>query len=134
MAVAMALWTLMVSVGFTVNSHWCGGELLGWSVFTEAEGCAHQQEWEALPPCHKAMMEKPGGCCHEESTYIQSFDEEAPVPVFQTNFSWAIPVADLLYPTFALSGIEVAAETPFSVPEAPPPIQDIPIFIQQFLI
>ncbi|MEL6538899.1 MAG: hypothetical protein AAFQ98_26015, partial [Bacteroidota bacterium] len=122
-AVLMAFWTLTVSVGFTVNSHWCEGELLNWAVFTEAQACAHQQELEAMPPCHRAMMADEGGCCHEESTYIQSFDEEAPVPAPLGGFTWVGLVTD--FHDYLLTPFQqpLPLSISYAVPEAPPPIE-----------
>ena len=134
-AIILAAWTLLVSVGFTVNSHWCGDSLRDWAIFSSAEPCAHQAVSE-LPPCHQKKMAQVDakGCCHEESTHVQSFDEEAPVPVHKAT-QFFTPLFNLVRNAWRPKFIVQAREdNSKAVAESPPPKRNIPVFIQSFRI
>lgn len=40
----LSFWMLLASTGFSVNYHYCEGEIVNWSILTDADNCDHEQE------------------------------------------------------------------------------------------
>lgn len=125
-------WILLVSVGVTISSHWCGGEFKGVTFFGELQSCQHVVA--KTPTCHHIMADAVEPCCQEKVTCIQSFDEEAPVPSFNLARIFG-PVFSLFRrnwrPRIVLSN---TAALPSKATDSSPHIKDIPVFIQTFRI
>jgi len=67
-SVSMAIWLLVVSVGFTASEHYCQGDLKSSTWFGTASSC---HDMEAAPVCHKSEVKKAckkGVCKSEKST------------------------------------------------------------------
>lgn len=67
-SVGMAIWLLVVSVGFTASEHYCQGDLKSSTWFGEARSC-HDMDAAAL--CQDSVAKKPckkGFCKSEKST------------------------------------------------------------------
>ncbi len=105
-SISMALWLLVVSVGFTASEHYCQGDLKNLSWFGEAPSC---HDMEAMPSCHDTKEKKPckkgvctseksaeKPCCENETVFFQM---DADYSHFQSYVSseYEQPIAVLAY-------------------------------------
>jgi len=63
----LVIWLLVITTGYTVSRHYCGGDFINLAVNAEAEPCCGE-----------------GGCCHIETEFYQ-LDEDFTGPVFWEN-------------------------------------------------
>lgn len=75
----LAFWMLMASTGFSVNFHYCEGEIVNWSVLNDADLCDHKQEVksccekETTKKCHSSSEEilEKSDCCSSDQTTME---------------------------------------------------------------
>lgn len=73
--VLLSALVLVASMGFTLNKHFCGGELQKISLNKEAENCPMCKEIAKLPACHKKALEKEkDGCCENTTDQVETSD------------------------------------------------------------
>lgn len=132
LSVMLALLVLVSSSSFTVNMHFCGGQVQSVSLIEEAAPCPMEVQ---LPPCHKKMAVKKSGCCEDKHVAYEGKDFNTQVNDFsmltwQTiNWVAALPVI--------MEVIQVNEALAFSnyTPYKPPIVgRDIPVLVQSFLI
>jgi hypothetical protein len=132
----MAMVILVATTGFTMNAHFCAGELQHIAFLGQAESC--EMHTKQLPPCqheqesHSQIEKK--SCCEDMSVISDQQDSLAGsiVPkIFKPDFKFIAVVS-----SFFLAAI--AEYTPhFSKYHqySPPLIErDIPVLVQSFLI
>jgi len=131
---------LMASSGFSVNFHYCEGEIVNWSVLNDADPCDHKKEVksccekETAKKCHRPseeMLEKSDCCSSDQATMelvsefnIQGVQFEITLPQFIILSQFIISVST--------NDQDIIEENDYEVPvlfyrqEAP--------FIESFLI
>ena len=50
----LSFWMLIASTGLSVDFHYCEGEIVDWSIFTDDLGCEHEKELESKIDCCEA--------------------------------------------------------------------------------
>ena len=109
---------LLTTMGFTVSKHYCGNELVDFSINVEVESCCDME-----------------GCCHNENEHFQ-LEEEYVNSTFTDNFQdFEI---DLLFPIYFLSiAIEPneSVNSTIELADLPPPpkIQTFLSLLQTYL-
>lgn len=116
--ISLALILLMVTMGFSISKHYCGGNLVSVSLNHEAESCCDSNN-----------------CCQDKTEHYQLDDDF----VFtSSNSDVIVQDIDILFPIFYLSLNEISeteniTENVYS--ELPPPhkIQTVLSLIQTYL-
>ncbi|WKN44801.1 HYC_CC_PP family protein [Tunicatimonas pelagia] len=134
-ATVLALLILISSVGFSVNMHFCMGELVSVSLFGEAEPCAMAA---SEPSCHASDTAKISkmDCCQDSSFSVKSEAEAA------TSYTVEIPRSALtslvLLPflplDFLLPTTSILTDYPYLAYKPPLLSQDVPVLVQSLLI
>jgi len=57
LSVLMAFLVLFSTVSFTVEKHYCGGNLIDVAIFSEAKKCGENMEQSSMKPCCKDEVE-----------------------------------------------------------------------------
>jgi hypothetical protein len=117
--IVMSVVLLISTMGFTVSKHYCGDELVNFSIDSEAKSCCDMSD----------------GCCHTESEHFklkEDFVGQFVVNDFQ-DFS-----TDVLFPIYFFTlnfelGEEVKGETEFSDLSPPPKVQTTLSLLQTYL-
>ncbi|MEN8121843.1 MAG: hypothetical protein ABFS35_15945 [Bacteroidota bacterium] len=114
----MSIVFLLTTMGFTVSKHYCGNEIVDFSINFEAESCCNME-----------------GCCHNENEHFQ-IEEEFVSSVLTVNFQ-DIEI-DLFFPVYLISIIHNPVESINSVIELaylppPPKIQTFLSLLQTYL-
>lgn len=143
-ALFLSFWMLAVSTGFSMSLHYCEGELENWSVFNKAEACNHQHE--EIEECCKKEVTTKSCCTDEKETKMEDscckssektvlLDEDFNLNVFSFTLSDFVLINTLFIVTNTLQTNIISEEYFKTKLESPPIIiEDIPIFIQSFLI
>jgi hypothetical protein len=75
----LSFWMLMASTGFSVNFHYCEGEIVNWSILNDADPCDHKEvvksccDKETIKKCHnpsEEILEK-SDCCSSDQTTME---------------------------------------------------------------
>ncbi len=130
--IALAFLMLVASTGMVLSKHYCGGRLLGVSVYKAAESCGHSSE----STCHKQASDDDSdkkGCCDNTITYVKGIDLETST----MSVTQALPTVDFvmlsfIIPTLMDSAIEHV--TVFSTFQPPPLVRYLPVLFQSFLL
>ncbi len=90
-AISLVLLTLITSLTFSVNLHYCQGEVQSFALFSPAKSCQHLT---VACPIHGTMqVEK--DCCSDETKIIEGQDHEAAfanaVSTSATSVNFAAP-------------------------------------------
>jgi len=66
---------LFSTTGIRISQHWCGADLINFSIWGDAEPCAHYLN-EKAPACpmHANMTSK--NCCSQKEVYVKGGDED----------------------------------------------------------
>ncbi len=139
-AILLSTIVLTASMGFTVDMHYCGGEMQSFSIFGEAESC---QPLEVEITCNESHQDTDSGrhctmtqkkCCSDRMVYVQ--------PLEDLTVSMNIAVADLgidLYTqnvdfyddSLPLTYVEKSLNHHYRSPDL---LRTKPAFLQSFLI
>jgi len=143
---------LFSSFGFTINVHYCKGELKNYALFVEAEDCdmanSSNETDETLPPCHqkklKEQLEKNSrsensnglikdNCCHNETFIFESNQEveESASEITSTNLQLVMIACILFDYSFFSQTVSQPAYTDYDPPRIR---QDFSVLYQSFLI
>ena len=114
----MSIVFLLTTMGFTVSKHYCGNELVDFSINFEAESCCDME-----------------GCCHNENEHFQ-LEEEFVSSISVDSFE-DIGI-DLLFPIYFISITNAPIESIDSIIELadlppPPKIQTFLSLLQTYL-
>ena len=142
-ACALAFLMFFTSTGFSVDMHYCQGNLKSFKFFGKAKSCHEIAEKVAHCSHHRKAM-KPErsegcskdkkGCCHNKTLHFQSDqDQQIPTPVF---------VVSQQLQQFLIAGVAVffskdhpGKNTPASAHYKPPLIpKDVLVLVQSFLL
>lgn len=128
-AFTLSLIVLLSSMSFTIEKHFCGGELMDISYFGEADGC----DMDDLSTVSSYEVVKENSCCVDETQIVESttFDKERITKVTQKNIEF---VAFFAYSYINIFNEVLLEEEPYKEFSPPDIIQDIQVFHQSFLI
>lgn len=128
----MALLVLIASMGFTINKHYCGGELKNVAINKQAELCVMCKAAEEKKACHNPQDKK--SCCENEQdnvkisdlTLVKKIDKQ-----FLVDFNF-VAVAPVLLENIHIDLLSVSLQ----LKEYAPPLiaHDIPVEVQSFLL
>lgn len=130
--ITLALLMLVASNGVVLSKHYCGGRLLGVSVYSVAESCGHKDE----SSCHKQATkenEDTKGCCDNKMAFLKGIDLETPT----LSITQVFPSFDfiILYHVIpALMDNEKEDVRALSTFQPPPLIRYLPVLFQSFLL
>jgi len=128
----LALLVLITSLGFTLNKHYCGGELRNIAINKNVELCAMCQKVANLPDCHKQEKEsKP--CCENEKDEVKPENYNVSQKVELDNnqlffIAYTYVILDNIH------NVNTELESEFIAPSPPLIERDIPIAVQSFLL
>ena len=134
-ALIMAFLMFFTSVGFSINVHYCKGELKSFSLIGEAESCH-----AAMKKCpHHANMQvnedKASDCCSNKNVQVEDLDVDfnvAPAPEFtdlEINF-----ITAFVYTFNDNKPLLKVSKTPSFKIYDPLPTRDIYVLLESFLI
>jgi hypothetical protein len=131
----LSFWMLVVSTGFSLSFHYCGGKLENWSILNDSSSCAHHQEEEKKSCCLDEIETKIDNSCCKSSEKKILLKEDFNLNSFNFTFSNFALASTLFIVTNTLQ-TNASFEEYFKTKHASPRImiEDIPIFIQSFLI
>lgn len=114
----MSIVFLLTTLGFTVSMHYCGNELVDFSINFEIEACCDME----------------GGCCHNENEHFQ-LEEEFVSSVYIDNLQHF--EIGILFPVYLISTTDNPVETVNTTIESadlpPPKIQTFLSLLQTYL-
>lgn len=139
-AVFMAILILVSSIGFTIDQHFCGGQLKSFSLIGKAKDCYELATGEKQLSCPNHNIDSFKGlsiskkrCCENRTEHFQS-DTEVPSSIsnilnvdtqqFIVAYISVFITRSLLIP---LNGVHLSYKPPIIY-------SDIPILIQSFLL
>lgn len=142
-ALSLAVLIFTTSVGFTVDLHYCGGQLKSISLLGKAKSCHENTTHKVMPPCphHQKLMEQNGStaldtkhCCENKTVHVQSDQDQ--------NIQQVKAAVEVLSPSFVLAYVLTfhtlstsEVDTPTFAQYKPPLIsRDIPVLTQSFLL
>lgn len=136
-ASALILLVLLTSVSFTIDRHYCEGELQSTNILGKAASCQKANSTkEVYCPIHKKMMKMDEGksCCENKATFVKAdndlvdIDFKMPITPHLQQFVIAYVLA-----FHANINTETEQILPFSYP--PPNIsRDICVLLATFLL
>lgn len=138
----LSFWMLLVSTGFSLSLHYCGENLEDWSILSNSSTCSHHQDEEKS--CHEE--EKKSCCADEKETVVSDncckssektvlLEEDFNLSSFNVSFSSFILVNALFIVINSVQTNSISEEYFKSINDSPPVIiEDIPVFVQSFLI
>ncbi len=129
----MALLVLISSLGFTINKHYCGGELQEIAINADVDPCPMCKAKEAVPACHDTSNEN-NACCENEQDKVKTSEfnmakkaEKQLINDFQFVAFTYVLLTDI-------HATDVASNS-FYKDYSPPLIDhDIPVEVQSFLL
>lgn len=122
--IVLAFYLLAITAGIAISKHYCGGDMVSFSLYLKAQSCAGMGE----------TMEH--HCCDDVEAFFQLKDDFTFKSNFEflaeTDFSFVIPEFTFLQDI--LSTVLLSEET-LQIAYSPPLIAtDIPVEVQSFLI
>ena len=145
-AIFLSVLMLFSTVGFSMDIHFCGGEIDNVAFYDKADECEMMKKGNQsdLPPCHQKAEKKchsnsnkngisKNSCCDNQTYLLQSLDDS------ETNNGFDVANVDLTFVTvFILSNFnlfEVENSQSEYVDYTPPIVeQDVTVLHQVFLI
>jgi hypothetical protein len=126
----LAVLVIISSSSFTVNMHFCGGDVKSITLVEEATPCPMEVK---LPPCHKKLPASLNSCCEESRVAFEGKDFNNSSIEFVSHWisGW---VAEIPFVTFVFETDSKLMANGHC--EYKPPLidRDIPVLKQSFLI
>ncbi len=138
-SLTLALLIFISSVGFSIDMHYCQGQLKSISFVGKAKSCHEMDAPSAMQNCphHKKMLADKTdkkGCCDDRTVLVQS-DIDKNLQNAEIHTSPQLEQCIIAYVSVFLLGNQLAHSTPNYTHYKPPIlIRDIPVLIQSFLI
>ncbi len=123
---------LLSTTGVRISQHWCGNNLVNFSIWGEAEPCDHFKDKNALAcPMHADMPSK--NCCSQKQVDVEAGDEDFKISA-SLQCDVKIELNDIASEVFDLHPYQTSLPEHFR--NHSPPILGKAIFIknQSFLI
>lgn len=141
-AISMALLMMLSSTGFSMDVHFCQGQIQGISLFGKAKSCHEKQE---TPPCHqtkKSCHHKEDGisktdkdnCCHNETVVIEKSDLDATTTQLTTVKDIPLDFVAAYIAVYVFNYSVQADFLPYAQYKPPLPDRDVQVLYQTFLI
>ena len=138
----MALLMLLSSTGFSMDAHYCQGQLKGVSFLGKAKSC---HDIQATPSCHKTKktcqhkeenlsQEEKDNCCSNESIVVEKSDVDATSPQIASASDIQLDFVAAFVAVYVFNYHVEANVQPFFQYKPPIPDRDIQILYQTFLI
>ena len=140
-ALTMALLIFTTSIGFSIDMHFCQGNLKNVNLFGTAKSC-FELESEGVrshcskhqSSCHKKTKpEDHKDCCNNETIEIQLDSDYIDAPAVTLNTQQIHFVASFIFTYFGLTTDQIELDN-FLLYKPPLPDKDILVFIQSFLL
>jgi hypothetical protein len=126
-----AILLLITGTGFSMNIHYCGGNLQDISFFNEGSECEMMVSMKKKAcPMHEAVSTD---CCEDQDVVLEADSPDAFIATSpDLKFSWvAIPAPSFVYDTERLAEVSYSI---YSTYRPPPITKDIPVLVQSFLL
>lgn len=136
-AFLMAVLILVTSTGFTIDRHYCKGELKTISLFVKAKSCHEIGMGMQNCPYHKKQenleeKNEDKNCCSNKTEFVKSDQDQIKIETTTTNYDYETPIIHF----------EIVENTPLlstSIPSnflyKPPLLRlNIPVLFQSFLL
>ena len=132
LTLTLALLVVFSSLGMTITQHLCAGEVMSTAFFSHSAACEMEKQRESLPDCHKPAMDD--DCCQDHTLVLEVEDEQQLSPTFKLSLPDLTFIAAFTAVWSSLFNLYEPAYT--YVPDYSPPLlaQDIPVFVQSFLL
>ncbi len=142
-ALTLALLMFVTSVGFSIDMHYCQGQLKSFCFFGKAESCHEMAETTPIKICphhQKMMVQKEGcsidkkDCCKNRTLHIQS-DQDLQVQTSNLILDKQLQQFVIAYVMAFITDFDLKTGTPSFAHYKPPLIwRDIPVLNQTFLL
>lgn len=130
----LSFWMLLASTGFSVNYHYCEGEIVNWSILDNADECEHEIEVkpcceiENATKCHNPsdVTVKKSDCCNSDQASVvlesefnlTSSEVEFTVPqlIILSQFLFSVSTSEnkqIEYVNYEVPLLEYRQEAPF---------------------
>ena len=146
LALFLAFLMFSSSIGFSMDIHYCGGELESFSFFGDAEPCEMmqpKQEKKSDHSCCEAPKKEikscnnretvKGNCCHNESISMSNGGAFEVDDISIEQFQQALTAVIILLPNFNLFSVTIERVN-YAHYNPPPIIKDISVLLQVFRI
>lgn len=141
-AISMALLMMLSSTGFSMDVHYCQGQIKSISFFGKAKSCHEKQE---TSPCHQTKKSchhnedgvsktEKDNCCHNETVVIEKSDLDATATQIATVQDIQL---DFIAAFIAVYVFNYSVQTdyrPYAQYKPPLPDRDVQVLYQTFLI
>ena len=138
-ALFLAVLMFITSVGFTVDMHYCGGQLKSFSFIGKAKSC-HEQAVVQCPHHKKMMAQNPNktvdtrNCCNNKTLHFQA-DQDKEIQNYNLKVIQPLQHFVTTFVTVFFNDRIIEKETPVFAHYKPPLIsRDISVLIQSFLL
>lgn len=123
----LASLVLIASIGVTINSHWCMGEVKSVAFFVKANPCK---------ACGESHHERKNGCCEEKSVVLKGKVSAAQVVKSTVQINPSFNLIGVILPVLYLAIDADSAVTSSHLAHYKPPLieHDITLLVQSFLI
>ncbi len=129
-AILMTFVVLFSTMSFTVNQHYCGGELVASALFLKADSCGMEEKTPSKEDCN--LVDK--NCCDNVIKVYKGQKELEATNILRLNSSQQLFIASFIYTYINLfKGLENNI-VPFKNYSPPILVTDIHIVDQVFLI
>jgi len=134
-AVLLAFLVGITAVGFSIDLHFCKGDMKSLAIWGKAKSC-HQSTAQQCPNHATAVMDadEENNCCNNESLFIQSNDDQQisqdQVISEQDAQDYELPLATADYTLY----IQVYNDADFQHYKPPLISKDLPVLFASFLI
>lgn len=136
----IALMVLVSSMSYTIDFHYCQGQLKSFNIFGKAKNC-HELS-SKMPTCHKKMDQenylscsaKANDCCNNKTVHVESEFDEKILNVDYTNFECQFFVGVNTDSSFKGFFGEKEDVIPFAHYKPPLIQRDIPVLFDAFLL
>ena len=133
LAITMALVVLFSTMSFTVNSHFCGDNLVGVSYFGKAESCGMEMKQEQIKkPLGCSVIKK--NCCNDKTEVLQGQDELKTSKKSSLNYQQQVFLTSFYYAYVNLFKDLHNSVVPFKDYVPPLVIKDIQVLDEVYLI
>lgn len=140
-ALTMAFLMFFTSIGFSMDMHFCQGNLKNINLFGKAKSCFEMESEGIVSSCskhqstchQKSTAEDHKGCCNNETVEIQLDTDFLDTTIGSLNIQQLHFVVAYLYTYFGLLTEQFSSEK-FLHYKPPLPDKDLLVFIQSFLL
>jgi hypothetical protein len=139
-AMFMATLMLLSTIGFSMDIHFCQGNIAGIRTLGQTDGCCNQQSHNdktntRIKCADKSnSIDKKGNCCHNEHLVIYKVDLEAPALQLTTTQAVQLNVLATPLQVWNLNMPTKKGINAYEIYHPTIPDKDIQVLFQRFLI